>query len=311
MSGRIRIKGRGGEKPQMWFTSTPKKNWLYEYFGPWEKPGVDPQSDFKKRALVITLRTIDNEIHTYEGYADERGAGLSEAEKAVLLYAEWQDTADIEKFLPSIILWDACREDLAPIGRHKPIFLSADAGITSDNFALTGVCNHVDPARRGMPMVAYSRVWIPEPGKPINFDEVEREIRQLCRALNVVLLVYDKYQLHQMMSRLKDESIVETQEFSQQDARATADKALMDAIVQRRLAHDGSHKLLREHLDNADRKISYTDGGEEKSIRLVKREASLKIDLAVSLSMALAAWSKQKPTGAVRQQNYLYGNNDN
>lgn len=34
LDGRIRIPGKTGTPPQMWLTTTPRMNWLYEYFGP-------------------------------------------------------------------------------------------------------------------------------------------------------------------------------------------------------------------------------------------------------------------------------------
>jgi hypothetical protein len=34
LEGRIRIPGPNGEPPQMWYTTTPRMNWLFDYFGP-------------------------------------------------------------------------------------------------------------------------------------------------------------------------------------------------------------------------------------------------------------------------------------
>lgn len=34
LDGRVRIPGPNGEVPQLWLTTTPRKHWLYEYFGP-------------------------------------------------------------------------------------------------------------------------------------------------------------------------------------------------------------------------------------------------------------------------------------
>jgi hypothetical protein len=86
--------------------------------------------------------------------------------------------------------------------------------------------------------------------------------------MNVSLIVYDEFQLHQMMTRLNEKRIVKTEKFSQQAERAKADKNLLDFITQRRISHDGSHRELREHLDNSDRKVA----SEDRAIRLVKRK---------------------------------------
>jgi hypothetical protein len=39
LDGRARLPLPDGSPPALWFTSTPRKNWLYEYFGPWEREG--------------------------------------------------------------------------------------------------------------------------------------------------------------------------------------------------------------------------------------------------------------------------------
>ena len=34
LDGRVRIPGPHGEIPQLWVTTTPRKHWLFDYFGP-------------------------------------------------------------------------------------------------------------------------------------------------------------------------------------------------------------------------------------------------------------------------------------
>jgi phage terminase large subunit-like protein len=84
-----------------------------------------------------------------------------------------------------------------------------------------------------------------------------------------------------MATRLRREGIAKFYEFSQSAMRAESDKMLYDLITQKRLAHDGNGDL-RQHIDNADRKADNQD----RKMRIVKREESLKIDLAVCLGMS-------------------------
>lgn len=275
LAGRIRLTGKAGEPPQLYLTTTPRKHWLHEYFGPPEED--DEQADFKARARDIILKTTDNEANLSEGYVDDRGAVLSEAEKRVYLDAEWEDIDTTERFLPSIILWDGCKEDLAPLDPFTPIVLAADAGVTNDSFGLVGVSRH--PHRPADVAVRLTRVWYPR-GKPLDFDVIEKEIISLCAAWNVVQIAYDAYQLHQMMTGLQTQGIAWTKAFNQGGDRLIADKQLLDLIMQRRLSHDGDVEL-RGHIDNADRKT----GDEAGKLRLVKRTMQGKIDLAVALSM--------------------------
>ena len=278
LDGRARIPGPNGEPPQGWITTTPRKHWLYEYFGPVQGED-DPFRDFKASSLVIDLLTSDNAANLAEGYVEQRRQSLTEAEARVLLEAAWEDIDDVDRFLPSLTWWDACQEEIAPLTSREALVLAADAGVSSDCFALVGVTRH--PARRQDVAVRYVRKWEPRGGQKLDFDEIEAEIRRVCGAFYVVQLTYDPYQLHQMGTRLLNEGVVWASEFPQGQARLVADRGLLDLITHRRLAHDGNRDL-REHLDNADRKVE----GEDRKVRLVKRATSLKIDLAVALSMA-------------------------
>jgi hypothetical protein len=84
-----------------------------------------------------------------------------------------------------------------------------------------------------------------------------------------------------MMSGLSEENIVWAFDFSQAGRRLQADRQLLDLILEKRIWHDGNVDL-REHIDNADKKLD-EDG---RRLRIVKREDSMKVDLCVCLSMA-------------------------
>jgi len=93
--------------------------------------------------------------------------------------------------------------------------------------------------------------------------------------------VYDPTELHDMAARLYCAGASWFKEFSQGALRNESDRQLLELIQQQRVAHDGNQEL-RDHIKNADRK---TDESGHK-LRIVKRVDSLKVDLAVSLSMA-------------------------
>lgn len=279
LAGRVRLEGPNGEPPQLWLTTTPRKHWLFDYFGPWDKPGeIDPFAAFKALSRVITMRTQDNAANLAPGYVEDRSTVLTEAERRVIMEAEWEDIDDVDRFLPSMTLWDGCQTALPPLDRRTPLVLAADAGVSNDCFALVAVSRH--PLMRQDVAVRSVRVWEPR-GTKLDFDEIEEEIERFCRQWNVVQLCYDPYQLHQMMQRLGRKGVVWVSEFGQGAERAIADKDLHDLVIARRIWHKGD-ATLRTHLDNADRK---KDGDK---LRIVKRSASLKIDAAVALSMAAA-----------------------
>lgn len=292
LAGRIRIKGPGGELPQLWLTTTPRKNWLFEYFAPWDKPDEpDPHADFKAKSKTETLKTEDNEVNTYVGFAQDRGSGLNETEKNVLLNAEWEDITDTEKFLPSMLLWDGCLDpDLPPYNPRQAMVLAADGATMNDTFFVVGICRH--PIFKDEWAIRYSRVWKPAPGNPVSLNAVKEELIELKKHCYIVEIAYDPFQLKSMMEELYQKHGILTYEFSQMAPREKADKQLLDMITNRQIRHDGKFKDLREHIDNANRKNSGVEG--DQKMRIVKREASMKIDGAVALSMALdraKAWN--------------------
>jgi len=267
----------------------------------------DPFAAFKADARDIVLLTIDNEPNLFEGFAESRAQTLTEREARVLLEAAWEDLSEGQPFLPDITWWDHCREDLPPLGQHESLVLSLDAATgrtatSSDCFAIVGTTRHPDPARVDDSVaVRYAKTWQAKAGQKIDYQGTwddpgpERELLRLCGydmdesgtpvyqrggGYNVTCVVYDPTELHDMAARLSRAGVAWFQEFSQSSLRYESDRQLLELIQQRRIAHDGNEEM-RKHIYNADRK---TDESGHK-LRIVKRVDSLKIDLAVALSM--------------------------
>lgn len=212
-------------------------------------------------------------------YAATAADAISEA----FMQQEYPATANeafaatnVERFLPSMLLWDACNEDVALPGQ-QPMVLALDAGEVDDAFSVIGVVRH--PDRSDDIVIAVIEIFTPSKGIALDYDMIEGAIGQILDSHNVVHIAYDRYQLHQMAGRLSKR--VWTQEFSQAGDRLVADKQLLDLIVRRGILHTG-HVELRAHIDNADRQLS----SDKRKFRLVKRSQSLKIDATVALSMA-------------------------
>jgi len=187
------------------------------------------------------------------------------------------------RFLPAMGMWDVAKAELPELDEHTPVILAMDAGESSDTFATLLISAH--PTQPGCLAVRYVRPYVPD-GAALDFDSIERDIRGLVERYAVQQIAYDPFLLGQMMRRLTNpDNPIPTicEPFPQGQARLEADHALYDLITQRRLAHDGD-AALRAHLDNANVKKS-ADG---RQWRIVKRRASLKIDLAVALSMGCA-----------------------
>lgn len=301
LDGRCRITGPGGVPSQLYFTTTPRKNWLFDYFGPpkdQDKGGSEDGEaeefvEFKKDSKVITLKLSDNEKNLDEGYTTKRGNSLTAAEQRVLMDAEWEDIDDTTPFLTSEIWWNNCKEDLPPLGPDEPMVVAIDAATgrktaTSDCFAMVGITRHPDPARaENSVAVRYIGLWQAKAGQKIDFRGTEEfpgpitELIRLCEHFNVVALTFDPVQMIAVAQELEAESIVWCWEFTQQNERIEADRLLLELIVNKRFAHNGDPKLTK-HISNADRKLS-EETADRKKFRIVKGRG--RIDLAVAASM--------------------------
>jgi hypothetical protein len=192
----------------------------------------------------------------------------------------FQDTG-AERFLPSMSLWDACRETLPALTRHEPMVIALDAATSNDSFGLAALTRH--PTDHERVAVRHIQEWKPHNGL-IDYDAEGGPVEvlnALIASWDVAQVCYDPYQLHQMMTRYRTAGKVFVSEFNQGTERLEADKQWLDLIVQRRVAHDGN-ATLRQHIDNADRKPD----PESRKLRIVKRMQALKIDLCVCCSMA-------------------------
>jgi len=292
LDGRIRINGPNGEPPQLWLTTTPRKHWLFEYFGGLDNISPDdPRAGFKQDAADAIMLTRDNQF-VQKDFVEKRAQSLSVAEQKVLLEAEWEDLQDVARFVASMTWWNNGKVKLPPMNKHEPLVLGLDAATKNDYFALVAVTRltHVegwnkivDTEEHANKCVAVRHIYYlaPKGGQPIPHKDMRAEIDRLCREFNVMVIAFDSYQLHTMMQEVQEENGVWTDEFNQGTPRIRADMGLHNDILEKRVFHSGETELTK-HIDNADRKHD----ADHKKYRIVKREDCLKVDLAVALSMA-------------------------
>lgn len=193
-------------------------------------------------------------------------------------------------------------------GKGSEMVIAADASVTGDCTGIVGVRR--SPADSSAIAIVLSEMWAPSPGHPMDYSTtLEPRLRQLisghihpldqdCKThslvdrigqcvpttpYNVVQLAYDAYQLHDLMTRLRNEGLVWARSFSQNNERMIADKQLCDMIRDQRISHNGDPNM-RQHISDAAAK---TAKDENTKLRIVKKSASSKIDLAVCASMAV------------------------
>lgn len=214
-----------------------------------------------------------------------------------------------EQFIPKE-WWERLKiDDMPPIGGES-IVVGADASVTGDCSGLVAVSRDI---RKGADpdhlLVRRASLWQPADGRPLNYSlTIEPTLRQwitghihplrekcdshnqierlgICvpvKPMNVVQVAYDEFQLHDMMTRLRDEGLTWCRKFGQQADRSVADKQLYDVIRNQHIHHDGDEDLA-EHIVNCGAKVPV---GDNTRLRLVKKAEKSKIDLAVATSMA-------------------------
>lgn len=183
----------------------------------------------------------------------------------------WADA--VSAFVP--MEWvAACKSEYA-LEQGELVIIGVDAATTSDCFAVVMVSRKDDHA-----YVHYSRIWTPPKGGTIDFREPEAEIRRLIHEYNVQEICYDPYQLHSLMSRIRDEEVVNARPFQQGGDRLLSDMRLYTLIRDRKLHHHGDTDL-QAHIANAAAEIDKAEG----KLRIVKRTIEGKIDACVALSM--------------------------
>lgn len=216
---------------------------------------------------------------TSEYYASE-AATLTDSAFNRVHRNQWASSAD--KFIPDE-WWTACQAELPPLRQAQSVIIAVDANESDDCFGVLmlsrqGDTVHVRSARKWQPKKGQKQIYVNE-DNPDDTTYPEGEIRRLVREYNCVEIAYDKFQLHDMMNRLRHKIGVNCRSFKQGDERAIADKQLYDLAKERRILHDGNADLTA-HISNANKKP------EGDRIRIVKRQQSMKIDLAVCASMA-------------------------
>lgn len=219
--------------------------------------------------------------------------------------------SSVDEFIP-IEWWDRLKEDLRNINHDEPVVLGADASVSGDCTAVSIITRDYRPNMEKNLLHRGGHIWTPKSGEPLDYSKtLEPYLRVLCtghnhsldeecdatgnhlhspgvgqcprsRPLNVVALVYDPYQLHDMMTRFRNEGVAWCKPFSQQSDRSIADKALYDAIRNRTIHHMGDPDL-RDHIRGCSAKIPT---GDNSRLRIIKKATKSKIDYAVATSMA-------------------------
>ena len=322
--GRVRIPGPHGEPPQLWITTTPRKHWLYDYFGPlvcqcakchgefaWELAintvptcpecgstsyaTDDPLRDFKLHSCVMRLFAVDNEENTYKGFAKNRALYLTEKEARVLLEAAWEDMDEDSQFLPSMELWNRLESDSIPLlSATDPLVLGVDASKgrfndKADCFAIVGVTRHWNPSlRRSHCVVRYCYTWTAGAGQSIDFQGTEAQPGpelELRRLCKQYNVIQIAYDPYQLHDMM---TRLQKEHIAwTEEVGQSKERLQADSdLLQVIIESRITHGGEIILQDHLKNADKYVDDAGSKC-RIVKRHEKRKIDAAIALSMAV------------------------
>lgn len=194
-------------------------------------------------------------------------------------------TGSVNAFIP-IEWWHACRGVVPPlvdkdgnVDNHTSLVVSADASITNDCTAKVAVRR--DPADDTRCMLQFYEAWYPSQGHPMDYNLLDTSLRDDAARYNVVQCAYDQYQLHSLMTNIRNDGVMWCRVFSQGANREVADKLLYDMIRERRIVHNAGPDF-DEHVMAAMAKETTNE-----KMRIVKKGTDQHVDLLVALSMAV------------------------
>ena len=174
--------------------------------------------------------------------------------------------------------WRNCIGEFPPDIMDKELLMGVDAGWTSDCFGIVVVAR-----RNNICYPVIIKKYEPD-SSGLDFKEPLKFIRDIAKRYHLEKLVYDPTQLHHPMGQLNDEGNIWVEKFDQGKPREKADGRLYHMIVGREIVHDGNADLT-EHVLNANK--NEDTGKNDNVMRITKRSATAKNDLAVALSMAV------------------------
>lgn len=228
-----------------------------------------------------------------EAYYKSESVALTDSEFRRVHRNQW--VSPTEAYIP-IEWWDECRGQIPELEPGEQLVVGLDAAVSGDCFGMVAVSRRYKDVRTAdggtiriyVIIPRFIRKWQPKPGTKLEYSNPhdpndreypEGEIRHLKKTYDVVQFTYDPYQLHHFCTQLMQKSVGWFKSFDQGARRLLSDKGLYDLVRDRRIINDGNPDM-REHLMNADAKK------ENEKLRIVKRSDLLKVDLAVTLSMA-------------------------
>lgn len=196
-------------------------------------------------------------------------------------------------FIPIETYYRNYSPDLPPLDNKELTIMGVDAAVSGDCCAVVLVTRNPLTGKFDQACLRKYKKFDPPRGGKIDYGQeggLEATIRQWLSEHYIYKIVYDEYQLHDMMTRIRREGLTAVHNFSQGADRMAADKMLYDCIIQQRWAHHdtpGTYDTdFSSHLKHSAKQ---QNAREDTKLRIIKNGSGEKIDLVVAASMATHA----------------------
>lgn len=190
--------------------------------------------------------------------------------------------------------WDACADSTLKLEPKDRIVIGYDGSFSNDSTAIVA-CRISDGA---LFVLGHWEKPLDDNHWRVPIEEVELRMEELARVYDVAELVCDPFRWQRSMEVWRSAGLPVV-EFPQTPNRMVpATSGMFDAIINKRLKHDGDPRLTR-HVSNA------TPYASRYGVMLRKEHSNKKIDLAVaailalSRAMTLGTQAPKKPTASV------------
>ena len=153
-----------------------------------------------------------------------------------------------------------------------------DAGITDDTFAYSEAVWHPE---KEAPVISFTKNWVPEPGKPLDFTDIFNWLKRRLSKIYVGHIVVDPLHIQSYLDDLKMFCPVEI--IQQGNTRLLGDTHFAKSVRAGNFYYvqDGDVDNLEEHLLATKLKVT------NDRARFVKKGFKSKIDLTIASSMAV------------------------
>ena len=243
----------------------------------------DPEDDFEDPAA---LKKANPATFVSEDFLREQihSPGLHRSDLLRFHANMWVTTE--EEWLPPHS-WEGCFDEGSHIPDGSDVWIGVDVGLKRDKSAVV-VIHYADDERIDISATIFDP---PDDGERLDLSVVEQHLRDIAARHNVLGVAYDPWSFTRSAQILESEGLFMVEHPMTNARMVPASQRLYEAILAKRLRHDGDPLLAQHVLAGAQQQT-------ERGWRLGKRKARNPQDALIALCLAFGVADIQEDQGA-------------